>query len=273
MRLKDKVAIVTGSGTGIGASIACAFAKEGAKVVLAGWILSDLEETAEKIRAIGGESLIVETDITITDQVKNMVVKTKETFGKIDILVNNAAASPPGGFGIAEVTEEDWDKVMNVDLRGAFVCCKYAVPEMIDQGKGKIINIASIAGLVAQKGLNVYSVAKAGIIQLTKQLALDHAREGINANCICPGYIDTQIIAPITMDEKCRETITCFFPINRIGKPEEIAHGAVYLASDEADYVTGAVLTIDGGVTCGAQEMFMDWQMGVQEVIKKYGEL
>jgi len=272
MRLENKVAIVTGAGSGIGEGIACTYAKEGCKVALAGRTRSTLEKTAEKITEMGGESLVVVTDVAESEQVAHMVLQTKERFGRIDILVNNAASSPPMGVGIADLAEKDWDNVMNVDLRGAFLCCRYVIPVMIGQGKGKIINISSVAGVVAEKGVNVYGVAKAGIIQLTRQVAVDHARQGINANCICPGYIDTPMTAPLLMDDRLRESIVSFFPIRRIGKPEEVAHGAVYLGSDEADYVTGAVLAIDGGFLCGTQEMFMGWQMGIQEVIKKYGE-
>ncbi len=272
MRLKDKVAIVTGAGSGIGASIACAFVREGAKVVLADISGEGMEATAEEIEKIGGQWLAVLTDVSKADQVENMTRKTVEKFGKLDILVNNAGTPPPLGLGVADITEEDWDRVMSVDLKGPFLCCRYAVPEMINNGKGKIVNISSGAGLVAEKGVNAYGVAKGGLVLFTRQLAIDYGSEGIYANCICPGYINTPLIAPIVMDDKLRESIESFFPLRRIGKPEEVASAVVFLASDESDYITGAVLTVDGGALCGVAEMFLDWQLGVQEVIKKYGE-
>lgn len=271
MRLKDKVAIVTGAGSGIGRAISCAFAREGTKVALAARTRSALEETAKETEKLGGESLVVPTDVSIAEQVDNLVKKTIEKFGKLDILVNNAGIPPMPG-GVAEISEKDWDRTMDVDLKGAFLCCKSALPEMKKIGKGKIINISSAAGILAEKGLNAYGVAKGALILFTKQLAVDYGRDGINANCICPGYIDTPATMLLIMDDKVRESIESFFPIKRIGKPEDVAWAAVFLASDESDYITGVELRVDGGALSGVAEMFLDTQVDIQEVIKKYGE-
>ena len=200
-----------------------------------------------------------------------MVKVTLDKWGKIDILVNNAGGPPMPG-GIADISVEDWDRTMNVDLKGAFLCCRRVVPEMIKRGKGKIVNTSSAAGIIAEQGLNAYCVAKAAMIHFTKQLAMDYGRMGINANAICPGYINTQLIGILMMSDKLKESIEAFLPIKRIGEPEDVARVAVFLASDESDYITGEEIRVDGGLLAGIAEMFAQTQRDIQEVIKKHGE-
>jgi NAD(P)-dependent dehydrogenase (short-subunit alcohol dehydrogenase family) len=273
MRLKDKVAIVTGGGRGIGRAICVAFAREGAKVAVAARTKEEIEETARLANeaAKAEVAIAVPTDITSVSNIDNLAKATLDKWGKIDILVNNAGGPPMPG-GVADISEEDWDRTMAVDLKGPFLCCQRVVPEMVKRGKGKIVNISSGAGVLAEKGLNAYGVAKGAMILFTKQLALDYGREGINANCICPGYISTQLTGLLMMSDKLRESIEAFFPIKRIGEPEEVAHCAVFLASDESDYITGEEIRVDGGALSGVAEMFGSTQRDIQEVIKKYGE-
>jgi NAD(P)-dependent dehydrogenase (short-subunit alcohol dehydrogenase family) len=275
MRLEDKVAIVTGGGRGIGRAICLAFAREGAKVTVAARTKEEIEETARLANeaAKGEVAIAVSTDITRAEDIDRMAKATLDKWGKIDILVNNAGSAAGGGL-VAYIDEDTWDRTMATDLKGPFLCCCRVVPEMVERGKGKIINISSGAGVLAEKGLAAYGVAKGAMILFTKQLALDYGRMGINANCICPGYINTMLTGAVFAlgGDRLKESITCFFPIKRIGEPEEVAHCAVFLASDESDYITGEEIRVDGGALSGVAEMFGSTQRDIQEVIKKYGE-
>lgn len=245
MRLKDKIAIVTGSGQGIGREIALAFAREGAKVVVSD-ITDEIFRVVKEIEAIGSEALAAKCDVSKPTDVKNLAKLTIERFGRIDILVNNAGIYPSKAF--LEMTESDWDKVLNVNLKGAFNCTRSIVPQMVKQRYGKIVNISSIAGTAVGFAQRThYSASKAGIAGFTRALALELAPYGINVNAIAPGYIETpgtQGMAKETYDQ-----IKKAIPIGRWGEPIDVAALAAFLASDDSSFITGQIQIADGGYT------------------------
>ena len=247
-RLEGKRAIVTGAGAGIGRAIALRMSEEGARVVI-----SDVDEEAanEVASELEGDSLVQRADVTKEDEVEALVRRVVEEWGGLDVMVNNA------GVGIAattpETSEEDWDVVLDVCLKGTFLGMKYAVPAMRDSGGGSVINMSSIAALVGLNDRAAYSAAKGGILSLTRAAAIDHIEERIRVNCIAPGTVDTPWVARITAGyddpEEARETMKARQPHGRLVTPEEIAAMAAYLASDEAGSTVGACMVVDGGMT------------------------
>jgi len=247
MRLKDKVAIVTGGGTGIGRSIALLFAKEGASVVVCGRRKDVLDSVVLEIENAGGKSIAICSDVSSFSQVSNLAKTTLEKFGSIDVLVNNAGIALSGDT--VSGSEEDWDKVINTDLKGVWLCSKAILPQMIKQGKGKIVNMASIAGLIGFERSAAYGAAKGGVINLTREMALDYSSKGINVNAIAPGFIETDMTKDMLSDESMRKDFLSKTPVGRFGKPEDIAFATLYLASSESDFVSGEILVVDGGFT------------------------
>jgi len=251
MRLLNKVAIITGGGSGIGQATAVLFSEEGAKVVVVDIDKDSGQATVDMIGQRGQEAILVPADVTDSSEVRSMVDRVMRKFGKIDILVNSAGIWRQGT--IVDTDEKLWDEVMNLNLRAMFLCCKYCIPEMIKGGGGSIVNISSEAGIVVWKNQVAYNVSKAAVISLTKSIALDFASQNIRANTVCPGTTETPM--PLTWlakqpdPEKARRAMEEVRPVNRLGKPDEIAYGILYLASDESPYATGAVLAIDGGAT------------------------
>jgi 3-oxoacyl-[acyl-carrier protein] reductase len=246
MRLKDKVAIVTGASRGIGRGIARMFAEEGAKVVVNyNTSKNEASSLAEEIKKMGRDVLLVQADVSKADQVKNMVRNTLERFGRVDVLVNNAGTLVPAK-SFLESTEEDWDRTLDVNLKGAYLCCREVAPIMLKQKKGKIINISSISGLYEKLGMGYvdYVSSKAGMIGLTRALAV-HLSPAINVNAIAPGTVETEIVAALPADVKQQMKDEAL--MKRLGTPRDMAYAAVYLASDESDFVTGEVLTVSGG--------------------------
>ncbi len=246
MKLQNKVAIITGAGSGIGKSTALIFAKEGAKVVVANRREDKGQNTVDEIKKQGGEAMFIKTDVSNWDDVSNMVEKVVESYGKVDILINNAGVLRMGP--LTEVNEDDWNYVLNINLKGVFYTMKKIIPLMIKQGKGKIINIASIAGLVGFEQIGPYCASKGGVIALTREAALEYAKNKININCIAPGVIRTEMTGMLE-DEQTNSYYRLQTPYPRLGEGEDIGYAALYLASDESDFMTGQVMVVDGGWT------------------------
>ena len=244
MKLKDKVAIVTGGGSGIGREIALLFAGEGARLSVADYVAETGEDTVRRIREGGGEAIFIKADVSRAIDAERVVRQTVEKYGKLDILCNNA-----GILGrvasVGEAAEENWDRVITVNLKSVFLCSKYAVSEMMKGGGGVIINSSSTMGLVGLPGNTAYSASKGGVIQFTKTMALEYASSNIRVNCVCAGWIDTPMNE--ILDEKILRWTVRETPMGRLGKPEEVAQAALYLASDESSFVTGTALVVDGG--------------------------
>ncbi|PEQ93004.1 short-chain dehydrogenase [Bacillus sp. AFS006103] len=246
MRLLGKTAIITGGGGGIGRSTAIRFAQEGAKVVVADIDSAIGEETVSLIKEEGGEAIFVKTDVTDSEQIKVLINTTTSTYGALHILFNNA------GVGNSEVcsidlSEEEWDRVIDINLKGVFLGIKYAVPELIKAGGGAIINTSSLLGLKGQKYVSAYNASKAGVVMLTQNASLEYGKYNIRVNAIAPGVIDTPIIDQWKQDERKWTIISRANALRRIGTPDEVAHAVLFLASDEASFITGTTLSVDGG--------------------------
>lgn len=247
MRLDGKVALITGGARGQGAAEARLFAGEGAKVVIADILDAEGEKLAAEIGESGGDALFVHLDVTSEDQWQSAVAETVARFGKLDVLVNNAAVWRRGH--VLETTGEHWDSVLDVNAKGVFLGTKLAISEMRKAGGGSIINISSVAGLVGSLTSSAYSASKGAVRLFTKSTAVQYAKEGIRANSIHPGAIDTAMGEQVWPNAETREEVVGRTPIGRMGVPEDIAYGALFLASDESSFVTGSELVIDGGMT------------------------
>ena len=244
-RLKDKVATITGGGSGIGRATCLLFAREGAKVVVADYVAEGGNETARQISAAGGQAVFVQADVSKSADVQNLIGAAVRNYGRVDILFNNAGIEGPSAK-LANLKEEDWDRVIAIDLTSVYLGMKYVIPEMIKQGGGVILSTASVAGLVGFQGSGAYAAAKAGVINLTRLAALEYADKNIRVNCICPGVIETPMVERV-MGGRPRERVVRSEPIGRLGRPEDIATAALFLASDESSFATGAPFIIDGG--------------------------
>lgn len=243
---QDKVAIVTGGSFGIGRATALAFAKRGAKVVIADWI-EDKEEVVNLIKAAGGEAIFVKCDVSKEENVKKMVEKTINKYGHLDYAFNNAGVEGESA-PTADCTEENWDRVMNINLKGVWLCMKYEIPYMLEQGKGAIVNTASVAGLVGFLNIPAYVASKHGMNGLTKAAALEYAKSGIRVNAVCPGVIKTPMIDRFTgKDKQVEKQFETMEPVGRLGLPEEVAEAVIWLCSDSASFVTGINMPVDGG--------------------------
>jgi NAD(P)-dependent dehydrogenase (short-subunit alcohol dehydrogenase family) len=247
MRLKGKTALITGGGSGIGRATAVLFAREGAKVMVVGRRSAPLEETLSAIKAQGGDGAWFAADVSKVDQVRKMVDETVKSFGKIDILFNNAATFSSLHRNLIELTEEDWDATIAVNLTGVFLCSKYVIPHMIRGGGGSIVNCSSISGHVGQRGNSAYNAAKGGVELLTKCMALDFPEHKIRVNAVCPAWVEIDYNRQQIKD--MYDEVVKLHPIGRPGQPEEVAYAVLYLASDESSWVTGSSLMIDGGYT------------------------
>jgi NAD(P)-dependent dehydrogenase (short-subunit alcohol dehydrogenase family) len=251
MRLKGKVAIITGGNSGIGQATAILFAREGARVVIAARDSGSGHQTVDMIKAFGGEAVFIQTDVSKELEVRSLIMQVIVKFKRIDILFNNAGIELTKP--VTETTEEELQRILDVNLKGVFFGCKYAIPYMLKNKSGSIINTASSAGVVGMPNLAAYSASKGAVISLTRQTAVEYAEQGIRVNAICPGAIMTPMLRryidmapnPLAAEEKMAEV----HPMKRVGKPEEIANAALFLASDESSFMTGQALCVDGGLT------------------------
>ena len=254
MRLESKVALITGGGSGIGRACAEMFAREGAKVAVSDISLERAQVTTQFVTSHGGEAIAISGDVSVGDDAQNMVSATVEKFGKLDVLVNSAGVSARNAMPKGSSPEEVWDKVIDVNLKGTYMVSWHAMPEMAKSGGGSIINLSSIMGLVGYPvgmggGFNPYNPSKGGVLQFTRNLAIDSASKNVRVNCICPGYVETDLTSALTKDAEALSRLETLHPIGRLGQPEEIAYAALYLASDESGFVTGTPLVVDGGYT------------------------
>ncbi len=246
---KEKVALVTGGTSGIGRATAIAFAKEGAKVVVAGRRAVEGDETVRRIRAVGGDAIFVQTDVAKDAQVRNLIGRTLEQYGRLDIAFNNAGIEqPPVPF--LEQPEESYDRVMDINVKGVWLSMKHEIPAMLKSGGGAIINTSSVLGVIGLAGTEVYVASKHAVIGLTKSTALEFTKQGIRINAVLPAAIETDMIHRWVGDEsKARDALTAMHPIGRIGTSEEIANAVIWLATDKSSFVTGHSLLVDGGFT------------------------
>ena len=252
MKLSGQVAIVTGGGSGQGRASSLLFAQEGAKVVVADVNADGAEETAQLInRNEGGQATALRADVTRADDAQSMVDAAVSNYGRLDILINNAGMTL--FKGIDDTSEEDWDRIVNTNLKGVFLCCKAAIPAMRESGGGSIVNIASVAGLIGMPQHFAYCAAKAGVIHFTKSLALDHGPEHIRINCICPGGVLTPMLGEVIDINNAAQVdrVARQHALGRIADPQEIARVSLFLCSSDASFMTGAAVTVDGGIAAG----------------------
>jgi NAD(P)-dependent dehydrogenase (short-subunit alcohol dehydrogenase family) len=249
--LAGKVAVITGGGSGLGRAIASLFSSEGARVAVIDVDRSLGEEAVRAIRDLGGDALFAEAGVSKASDVERAMKTVVQRYGRLDILVNNAGITSKGS--VVELSEETWDRVIGVNLKGVFLCSKYGIAEMVRTGQGAVVNIASVLGLVGNSSEAAYCASKGGVIALTRAMALDFARFNVRVNCVCPGSILTPMFERLMTDAPDREEALRRnaekIPMGRVAKPEEVAKMVLYLASDDSSYVTGSVLTIDGGWT------------------------
>lgn len=248
---EGKVALVTGGSFGIGQATAIAFAKRGAKLAIADWIEDKEQATLKKVQAEGVEAMFIRCDVSDNMAVKSMVEKIVKAYGRLDFAFNNAGIEGATA-NTHECSEENWHKTLNVNLTGVWLCMKNEIAVMLQQGKGAIVNCASVAGLIGFPGLPAYVVSKHGVIGLTKTAALENAKLGIRVNAVCPGVIRTPMIDRITgKDKEVEKQYVSMEPVGRMGEPSEVAEAVVWLCSDSASFVTGHAMPVDGGWIAG----------------------
>jgi NAD(P)-dependent dehydrogenase (short-subunit alcohol dehydrogenase family) len=251
MKLDGQVAIVTGAGSGQGRATSLVFAQEGASVVVGDIDLDAANETAHAIAELGGAAEPVRVDVTVADQVAALVRAAVERFGSLSILVNNAGVNHFAT--VDQMTEEAWDRVLDTNLKSIYLGCHFGVPALRENGGGSIVNVASISGLMGQRAHVAYCAAKAGVINMTKALALDHGSDGIRVNCICPGAVYTPMLAQVidAEDSAKIKALEDQHPLGRIADPEEIARVSLFLSSQDASFMTGSIVLVDGGLAAG----------------------
>src|SRR5919198_256362 len=248
-RVEGKVALVTGGASGIGRATALAFAREGAKLVVADMNADGGHQTVHMITENGGEAIFVQIDVTSANAVEAMISQTVETYGRLDCAHNNAGIAGRVRAPLHECPEDVWDQVLAINLKGVWLCMKYEILQMLHQGSGSIVTTASIMGLVGSwSGTSAYNASKHGVVGLTKTAALEYARAGLRVNAVCPGYIWTPLLESTLMSQPEMEAqIVARHPVGRMGRPEEIAEAVLWLCSDAASFVTGHTMTVDGG--------------------------
>ncbi|HEY7666863.1 MAG TPA: glucose 1-dehydrogenase [Actinomycetota bacterium] len=250
MRLEGKVALITGGASGMGKVASRLFASEGARVVLTDVTDEPGEATAAEIRADGGDARYVHADVSKESDAEAMVAAAVDAFGGLDILYNNAGVMPNDDGSVHTNTEATWDLVLGINVKGVAFGCKYGIPAMIDSGGGSIINVASfVAWMGAATSQTSYTASKGAVLAMTREIAVEYARKGIRCNALCPGPIDTPLLAELLSDPARRQRRLVHIPMGRLGRAEELAKAALFLASDDASFMTGASLIVDGGIT------------------------
>ncbi len=251
MRLSDKVAVITGAGSGMGRTAALMFAAEGAKVVVAEYDEAAGAETRDQVMAAGGDAVFVKTDVSSETDAAAMVAAAMDRYGRLDVLYNNAGIMPEADHSVTDTDVETWDQVMAINVRGVFLGCKYAIPRMLEQGSGSVINISSFVALLGcSVPQDAYTASKGAVLSLTRSLAVQFGPQGVRSNAICPGPIETPLLMDwLLKDEAAKNLRLARNPTGRFGKPEEIVNVAVYLASDESRWTNGAHFVIDGGIS------------------------
>lgn len=251
MRLADKVCVITGGGSGMGRVAASMFAAQGAKVVVAEFDANAGEETVRLVKDAGGQAISVKADVSKEADAQAMIMAALREYGRVDVLYNNAGIMPAADHSVIDTDVDTWDKVMAVNVRGVFLGCKYAIPQMVQQGSGSIINIASfVAILGCSVPQDAYTASKGALLALTRSLAVQFGPKGVRTNAICPGPVETPLLLDwLVKDEEAKRIRLARNPTGRFGKPEEIVNMAVYLASDESKWTNGASLVVDGGIS------------------------
>jgi NAD(P)-dependent dehydrogenase (short-subunit alcohol dehydrogenase family) len=250
MRLQDKVALITGSASGMGQAAAELFAREGASVIVTDIAADAGEQTAQQIRDAGGKAIFVKANVANEGDVRNLVAESIQAFGRIDVLYNNAGIMPDDDGGVTDLSEATWDRIIDVNLKSAFLCTKHVVPHMKKQGKGSIINVASfVAFMGCTVPQDAYTASKGGMLSLTKSFAIQYGPHGIRCNAICPGPIETPLLRVLWTSEEARNLRLNRIPLGRFGEIHDIIYMALYLASDESSWTTGAWLVVDGGIS------------------------
>ncbi len=249
-RLDGKVALITGAGNGMGRCAAELFASEGARIIVADFDEQLGAGTVVAITDTGAEAAFVKVDVSNADQVAAMIAFAVQEFGGLHVLYNNAGIFPADDGGVTETPESTWERVMDVNLKGVWLGCKYGVPAMLDSGGGSIVNVASFVAIVGAATAQIaYTASKGGVLSMTREIAVEYARQGIRANSLCPGPIATPMLEELMSDPDRRQRRMVHIPMGRLGQAEELAKAALFLASDESSFMTGASLVVDGGIT------------------------
>lgn len=251
-RLDGKVVLITGSGSGQGRAAARIFANEGARIVVSDVNAEGGQETVRLVQEAGGDAIFQAADVSKAGEVEALIKAAIDAYGALHVLYNNAAIWAARGLDnfVTELSEDGWDQVININLKGVFLCCKYGIPALIEAGGGSVINTASVAGIAGSRNRShAYSASKGGVVAMTRAMAMAYARNHVRVNAICPGGVDTPMIATMVDTDDRRQRSAASHPIGRMGTPEDIAQFALYLASDESTWVTGGVFPIDGGFT------------------------
>jgi NAD(P)-dependent dehydrogenase (short-subunit alcohol dehydrogenase family) len=250
MRLEGKVALITGAASGLGRTAALLFAAEGAAVMISDLAEEQGRQAVAEIEQEGGRAGFFRADVSRSNEVEALMAHTVKTFGALHVLYNNAGIMHPGDGGTLDTTDEIWDLVVAVNLRGVWLCCKYGIPAMLESGGGSIINVASFVALVGAATPQIaYTASKGGVLSMTREIAVEYARRGIRVNALCPGPIETPLMAELLADPARRQRRLVHIPMGRFGKADEIARAALFLASDDSSLMTGASLVVDAGIT------------------------